>query len=370
MTYKVWGKNSTVSKTGSVIEINGTRYGADGAVSGSIRKVANQVKTIDGFVRKAKAVSTKSANNKIRKIVNRPTSQAKSAKQVHSRAQKSHALMRTVVERPKAQKPLRRKLIKPSLSKVVEVEQERRSRASAITRDRQVNRFGSPQPAKVSRPEIIAKARPMQKVSAGNATTAPIPPSMVASASHQRLERMLDEALIRADAHKQMIKSRSKNPLNHLGKIPRWLAVTIMIILLILLAAFFAWRSMPAVAIKVASQEAHVNASLPSYAPVGYSIAGSVGHAGSKVIINYQSTGNSALGYSISQQSSTWDSASLAANVLGNKADAQTSQVQGTTVYIYGKQNNATWVNNGVWYTLKNNASLTSDQILHIVQSM
>lgn len=349
-----------MSKAASIIEINGTAYdAATGKVIGAVRNVASQVKdqskNVDGFVRKSN-----------------PVRHVKSARLVHSRAQKSKALMRTSVSKPKSElaKP---GLIKPSLSKAVSVEQERRSRASAITRSKHVNRFGVPKPTRPQparqahhgRTMVVAKARPVAQTA--SAVARPLP-SMVTSASHQRLERLLDEALVRADAHKESLKRRSRNPLNHLGRMPRWLSISIILLIALVIAIFIIWRDVPAVAIKVAGTQAHVDASLPSYVPSGFSVAGSVGHSGGSVNLTYKNAGGAS--YDLTQRSSSWDSRSLAANVLASASGVQTSEVQGMTVYIYGPSNDATWVNNGVWYSLTNRANLSSDQILRIVQSL
>lgn len=341
---------------------------------GVARKVASHVKdqskVIDGFVRKSGSL-TKPKSDIARSKKPVVTRKVTSAKAVHNRTQKSHALMRAVVSRPKAEaehsKP---RLIKPSLSKAVGIEQERRSRANAIPRDNHVKRFGLLKPAAKAGPKpqtIVAKARPMgTKVHAGQAA---VMPSMVASASHQRLERMLDEALVRADAHKQMLRERSRNPLVRFSRLPKWLTIAIVLIALLLIAGFVAWRDVPQVAIRVAAQQAHVDAGLPSYAPAGFSVAKPISHASGVVTVKYQNGSNN-YSYDLTQRNSSWDSTSMAANVLKPDSQVQTSQVQGTTVYIYGKANDATWVNNGIWYTLKNKASLSSDQILRIVQSL
>ncbi|HEU5004810.1 MAG TPA: DUF4367 domain-containing protein [Candidatus Saccharimonadales bacterium] len=372
-----------MSRAASIIEINGTRYDANsGNVVGAVKKVATQVKgqskVIDGFVRKSGSAITKAPAAVVKApaaVIPKRTPaeprQAKLAHQVHNRTQRSNALMRNIVSKPKAQiAEVRQGLIKPSVSKAVGQEQERRARAVAIPKHSRVDRFGVLKTAETKpRHEITAKARPVVQMSqavSAPAVAKPLP-SMVVSASHQKLERLLDEALIRADAHKAMERKRSRNPLNHITRLPRWLVVSILLIIVIAIVGFFAWRDIPQVALKVAGEQAHVSASLPDYAPTGFSIAGPASHQGNTVVIKYQSGGYS---YDITQKSSGWDSTSLAANVITPGLQVQTSQVQGTTVYIYGKQNNATWVNNGVWYTLKNNASLTSDQIMRIVQSM
>jgi len=134
-----------VSRAASNIEINGTTYDtASGNVVGTVKKVASQVKdqsrAIDGFVRKAgnQAKATAEAV-KPKPAVNRAVT---SAKKVHSRTQRSHALMRTVVTKPQPE-ALQPSVIKPSVSHAVGVEQERRSRANAVVKNHHVKRFGS-----------------------------------------------------------------------------------------------------------------------------------------------------------------------------------------------------------------------------------
>ena len=120
---------------------------------------------------------------------------------------------------------------------------------------------------------------------------------------------------------------------------------------------------------RVEASEAHVSAAVPSYTPLGYSFAAPVSHSGQAVTIKFTSSDNSAQNFSITQKTSNWDSATLAANIGSESAQVQTSQINGTTVYIYGASNNASWVNHGVMHTLDNHAGLSSDQILKIAGS-
>ncbi len=361
-----------MSRATSIIEINGTSYdAATGNVVGAVSKVASQVKdqakVIDGFVRKSGSAISKAPAAVIPKRATSEARPVRSAKQIHSRTQRSHALMRQSVGKPNLQAT---ETNESSIKKSgMTANPDRRERAHAIAKDARVERFGILKPAGAKpKQAIVAKARPMNHHAQSVAKAVPQPlPSMVVSASHQRLERMLDEALIRADAHKEMMRRRSRNPLNRITRLPRWLVISVILVVLILLVGFFAWRNIPQVAVKVAGEQAHVSATFPAYAPSGFSVAGSISHQGNSVVIKYH---NQNYTYDITQTSSSWDSTSLAANAIAPGSQVQTSQVQGTTVYIYGQQNNATWVNNGVWYKLQNHASLTSDQILKIVQSM
>src|SRR5581483_2265331 len=108
--------------------------------------------------------------------------------------------------------------------------------------------------------------------------------------------------------------------------------------------------------IKAASMRAHLRAVAPSYQPVGYRMAGPAKAAAGSVQLTYQS-GLNGSSYVIGQSPSDMTSSMVAHSVVPQGAAVQTSQVDGNTVYIYGSENNAAWVNNGVLYTIKNKAN-------------
>ena len=364
-----------MSKVSGVIQINGTTYdAATGNVIGAARKVAHQVKTqsrvIDGFIKKSGSAVPKVAKASVERLsarseFSRANRQDKPAQTIHARAQRSKALVRSAVIRPKDGPKLHINDVE-----VNNIDKEKLSRASAIAKDARVKRFGALRPAKAIHKQIVtAKARPMDQASTDSARAATtVMPSMVASASHQRLERMLDQALVQADAHKQRLK-QARNPLYKLSRAKRILVVTMIALIFLVVAALIVWQDMPQVAIRIAGKRAHIAASMPAYTPSGFSFvkAQSVSNA---VQLKYEAKQESGASYSLTQQKSVWDSSSLAANTISASDAVQTSQVQGTTVYIYGHSNDATWVNNGIRYTIDNQAKLSSDQILQIVQSM
>ncbi len=151
---------------------------------------------------------------------------------------------------------------------------------------------------------------------------------------------------------------------------PRRLGISIAIAVLALVAAILIWQNLPSVAVHVAAARAHVNASMPGYTPSGYSFTNPIKYENGSLTMQYVDKSHSSDGFALTQTASNWDSSSLAANALPKNAPVQTSQVNGTTVYIYGTTNNATWVNNGVLYSLKNKANLSSDQVMKIVQGL
>ncbi len=348
-----------MSKTVSVININGRRYDAS---SGFV---------MDGVKRLVTKKSAASAATIKRRTApkNHPKAAAvrtvsSSAKAVHKRQEKSQTLLREVVFKPSIKiKSASTHLGRTgSKSAIKLVDSARQSRARLIKKHPAIERFGAPK-ARASEAlsgELIPPAaKPTIK-----AQQVPAAANTVASsASHNRLERLLDEALLRADAHKQAVNGTRSGILG----LPRRLSLLLVIILLVALAILIVWLNVPAVAVKVANVRSHVNASLPAYAPSGFTFDKATSQP-DKVNINYKASGGGA--YTLGEQKSSLDSKSLSEGTLGASRQVQTSQVNGTTVYIYGPADNATWVNNGILYTISNQANLSSDQILQIVQSL
>jgi hypothetical protein len=302
------GAKLKVSRATSVIEINGVSYdAANGNVLGAARKAAghlkSQSKVMDGFVRKSSQTIIKQRPTVKKRAADH---QPKTAHQVHKRAQRSSTLIRATVRPPK-------------------------------NNSSEINQRSS------------------------TATTAVLP-SMVASASHIRLEKLLDNALTQASSHKLQTKRRTF--------LPKRALITLLILIVLTVTFFAIWRDVPKVAIYMANRQAHVSASLPAYTPLGYAFSGPIKHSPDSVTIQYASKANGSLGYSITQKTSSWNSSSLVANAINPKDQIETSSIAGTTVYVYGVANNATWVSGGIWYTLANHAHLTTDQILSIVQSI
>jgi len=229
-----------------------------------------------------------------------------------------------------------------------------------------------PKPGRIVRAETVPKKSKVHRFSAMVAASAQPLPNLVASLSPHHLERLLDEALTRADYHKDLLRRQlaGNSPWGRIKLMSRWLSLGVSFLVVMLLAGFFAWQNIPQVSMRMAASQTHVSATVPSYRPSGFSFAAPVSHSDKAVTIKYQAGANSAQNYSVTQQNSNWDSTTLAASVGSKSAQVQTSQVNGTTVYIYGTSNNASWVNHGVLSTLNNQADLSSDQILEIAGSM
>jgi hypothetical protein len=309
---------------------------------------------IDGFARSTASTATSK----------------KPAHSFHQRTEKAQTLMRGALKKPDLQVGHRIQKLTPGYNP------KREAHAQAVNKHSQVKHFGHPiaqKDSSFSAPAVHkAKVTPRQSLSAPSASTSVALPSMVTSASHQRLERMLDEALVKADAHKQALRYQAARHFwQRPGFLGRRTGLKLTLIFLIVLAAlaFVTWQKFPQLSVKVAGSRAHINATVPSYKPVGYNMAAPATVQDGEVLIKFAAA-ESGLGYDISQQPSNMTSTSLAQTLVHPGAQMQTSQVGGNTVYIYGEHNDAAWVNNGILYSLMDHANLSSDQIINIVKGL
>jgi len=377
-----------VGKNTSIIEINGNQYNAiTGQLVGSAKRLATRAKkttgfqSIDGFVRKSVAKvgpgNLSAQNTKITDTVaargsgsTRPNAQS-----VHSGTQRTRTLMRSGVKKP-INKIIDRsaRVQKSKTGMVANIEPQRALKAKSTSQHAKVDRFGVLKAQVASKPAQTAElvTRPV-RANTSSSVTALAMPSMITSASHQQLERLLDHALARADAHKQALRGRfpGQSRWQRLKLVPRWASIGSALLAILLLGGLFAWQNVPQVSMKLAAAKAHVNASVPAYSPSGFKFVGPISSNNGTVTMKFTANGDASRSFSIIQKSTQWDSSSLLANYVDPSHTAfQTSQIKGTTVYINGPSNDATWVNNGIWYTIKDKANLNSEQLLKIADSM
>lgn len=296
----------------------------------------------------------------------------RAAQHLHQGAQRSQTLMRSVVKKPPAAQASRLSHhLKPKKGGLG-MDIGRASRAKSLLKSPKISRY-SPPPAHSE----SAKPKAAPTVAASAATpvkvmnTAPRPlPSMVTSASHYRLERLLDHALASADAHKQLLRGqRKRSGWRSFWRVPRWASLSILTVAVLTTAGYAAWQNLPQLSLRLAAMRSEVSATVPSYSPSGYDFSGPAAVKDSAVLITYKSAEDAAQNYTISQQASKWDSTTLLSNFV-NPADQnyQTSQVNGKTVYIYGDGRKAAWVSDGKLYNITSNANIDSEQLLKIAE--
>lgn len=250
------------------------------------------------------------------------------------------------------------------------------SRAMNMMKSARVDRFGYPVAhAKTKLAQLSSKTKSTidgSAVSGKSSTSTAValrPPSMITSVSHQRLERMLDEALIRADAHKKALSGRlpGKGRFGRRFKfLPRWLTISIAVLVVVSAGSYFAWRNIPYVSMKFASLRTQVKGSLPDYIPSGFKFAGPIEYEPGTISMTFKAEGERY--FTLEQKASSWDSSSLEANAILDDSQVQTSQVKGSTVYVDSSNGEATWVSDGKRYKLR--GQLNPDEIFKIAGSI
>lgn len=304
----------------------------------------------------------------------------KPAAHTHRRAQHSKTLMRTVVKKPAAITPLKRAAPAPkpviakstlvhSPSHDTFVKPERVIRSMGITKSSQITRFGAPAATVKAAALPVAPAPPAGKHHQAPALTAQ---QHTTSYVHQApaASDPFTAALSQATSHDQprhKPASRFSRTAARLRMKPRTLAVSGSALLLLLVTGVLIQHNAPYVAMKVAASRSGVDATLPKYQPAGFSMERPIDYNPGQVSVTYKSNSDSR-DFKLVQRASSWNSDELLANVVGNQ-EHQVYQASGRTIYIYDN-NTATWVDGGVWYKIEGNASLSSDQLRKIVDSL
>ncbi len=179
-------------------------------------------------------------------------------------------------------------------------------------------------------------------------------------------------ALAGASNHESKpLKKRSlRHRLAHrLGRRSKLVGVLATGLVVLLLGGFFAYQNVPNFAMRVAASRAGFSAALPGYKPAGYALKNPIQYGPGRVSVTFRSSSDDRT-FRIVQQSSSWNSETLLDNfVATSRQPYLTYQDKGKTIYIYNGAN-ATWVNGGVWYQVESNASLSSDQLLKIANSL
>lgn len=138
---------------------------------------------------------------------------------------------------------------------------------------------------------------------------------------------------------------------------------------IVLLGGYFTYLNMPSLSVRVAAAQAGINAAYPNYRPDGYALNGPVTYSDGKVSMNFKANASNA-GFTVNQSESSWNSDAVLDNYVTPRAGSSYMPYaeRGLTIYTY--DNNAAWVNGGIFYTIEGNAPLSSEQIRRIATSL
>lgn len=136
---------------------------------------------------------------------------------------------------------------------------------------------------------------------------------------------------------------------------------------LMLLIAFFAYQNAPNLALKRASSTIGFTASLPTYRPSGFRMAGGVQYQPGKVVVSFRSNSDTRA-YNVTQVTSSITDDTLRQRFLKGQNYEQIN-ANGQTAYMYGSDN-LTWIRNGIWYTIDGDSDLSKDQLVRVASSL
>lgn len=352
--------------TKTTIELNGRQYNAaTGAIVGDNSPIpastpaptpaapANPVRTIDGFIRK-------------------PT---KAVQPAH-KPQPASTLMRSAVTKPTEPMvaPVQPSQPEPApVSLPLAHNEARQQRAKAVAQSSMVKKFGTGSSPAVSQtltdvpvqpmPEHLAPPPPVAPPAAPplGEPSAPTPPESSGSALFTQALENVDTT---TDTSHQLPAKASSG-----SKGLKLLAAGTATLAIVLIIGFVGYKNIPNASLKIANFRAGFNASMPTYAPTGYTMQTSISATKGSVVLSYASP-TEGKSYDVSQQPSNWNSQALLENFVAPKAFSyQTIQDHGRTIYIYGKRS-ATWVDGGKWYIVTGDANLTNDEFIRIASSI
>lgn len=349
--------------------------------------VGHKVKSLEGFIRqgsrsKQPPAAPTISGHAVQVTIpsSRPGPSAIAAHKVHSRRQHAKTLVRPGTSYSAHPRPVAvAGLVEPSpqvaindlppMSLNSQHILQRNERAKSIPKSNRISRFylSDKEPVTIKKySKVHAKAEPAK--SAFYRAPAPIAQPPVAETANS----LFASALSRATSHEQL--AHKALPKRHriatkLGIKPRAVNIGASVLIVLVLVGFIAYQNMANMALRVAVARSGVSASLPSWRPSGFSLNRNIMATPGQVVIDFRSNSDSRM-FTITQSSSDWNSHTLLDNfvVTTNQPYQKIDQNNGRTLYLYGNDN-ATWVDGGIWYKLESTANLSNDQLLNIANS-
>lgn len=234
-----------------------------------------------------------------------------------------------------------------------------------ITRSSKVARFAphpvaAPVKKAASTPDIAPKAHPL----AARVHARIAKPAAAAPVS-KTAKQIKDEAISKALATPTAKPAKRKRRLHW----SRRFTIVTAIFAVLIIGAYLTYVNIPSISVGFAASQAGIDATYPQYKPDGYHLSQPVTYSDGTVTLKFHSNSDDSE-YSVIQTRSSWDSSAVLTNIVKKAAGDNyiTTQESGLTIYSY--DNNATWVNGGILYTIESNAPLSGEQIRHIATSL
>lgn len=174
-------------------------------------------------------------------------------------------------------------------------------------------------------------------------------------------KQAIDEAMDKAPKHKAPPMRRAK-------RAPKLISLASMALSLLLLAGYFTYINLPNISVRVAANQAGVNASYPGYKPDGYRLAG-VNYDKGSVSLEFAANAGPH-NFTITQQQTSWDSTAVKENYVKQNWGDDVVPYSERGLTIYAHKGNAAWVNGGILYTITGDAPLSTSQVRSIATSL
>ncbi len=165
---------------------------------------------------------------------------------------------------------------------------------------------------------------------------------------------------------KELRTLKNKKSSNH--RIAAFATVSLMGLLII---GYAIYSSMPNIMAKIASVRAGFSTVLPSYIPAGYAL-NSIYYQPGAVSFNFKNKSNSSSStFALVERSSNWNSTTLASDLVipTTGQNYRKIVVNGQDVYLFDKDQ-AAWVQHGIWFDVKGNGNLSTNQLVKLVTTL
>lgn len=147
------------------------------------------------------------------------------------------------------------------------------------------------------------------------------------------------------------------------------LLIVLISIIIVLGAAYVTFMNLPVLSVNLASAQAGIKATYPSYTPDGYTLEQPITFNEGEITLRFDSNSSEG-GYIIKQERSSWDSSAVLTNIVKKVAGDEYTVTQDSGLTIYTFKGNAVWVNRGLLFTITNNDKLSNAQVNDIATSL
>ena len=232
-------------------------------------------------------------------------------------------------------------------------------RARTIAKSKRISRFGA-----------AVKSNRSVKLHQATIANSDIRPNNVKPSTKTPLDKLLDEAVKNARAHEQPKLSRKEiKQIAWRGRHKRKTALMASIFMGLVVIGYAVYVNIPNFMVKFASVRAGFSAVLPSYKPTGYTLT-AVSYRPGLITMQFEGNPNTKR-YSLTEQSSNWDSAVLVNSIIRpfQGSNYQKLVINGQGIYLYGNDQ-AAWVAKGIWFRVNGNGNLDSSQLVQLARRL